>query len=108
MSNRWSPTRRLLVITLPVDAGRIGPVQVLEDEHDGDACRDHVQCVAQLSQHPVLGCADSLLLKLGACATGSEGGRELEAPRWRVTPENRRHPGPARAGHKRVERVEER
>ena len=91
-----------------VDAGCVGPVQVFEDEHDGDACGELGEGVAQLPQHPVLGRADRLLLELGMRVAGSEGSRELKAPHWRMTPEDGGHPGFTRSRQQRAERVEER
>ncbi len=82
-------------------------MQVLEHEHERNACREQVQRVAQFPQHPVLGGPDGFLLKLGAGATGAKGGRKLKTPGGRVAPEHCGHPGSARAGQERVERIEE-
>ena len=63
-----------------IDARRIGPVQVLQQQHHGGDCRKGAQSITHLTHHALFGGANRLLLQTLERSGRGESGRQLRTP----------------------------
>src|SRR5690606_25330921 len=91
-----------------VDARRIGPVQIFEQQHERALAREDTERVHELAEHALAGGARRFALELAQHVSFAEHTGELEAPRRREPAHDPACVLAVRPGEQGVERLEKR